>query len=226
MDRQFGFTKNSLTTIWSSLSVFLVFYSLDSWLATQGQKPLFSRIIDERPSIAALFGIPVGSVLLLLSIWMLFSYMKHFHRDTWDSKYPLFSNLELNTGTRESKIFQGFCLFIFLIIPIAAQVHFMNKFLGGTAIFKDNCASVSVSIYKLYCPTIFFQKGCDIFRYGEIEGVTFFPLYQPVLYVSIQSFVLYLFVSYLTALFQNLKKHKTTLFLVIYLMYFSLIFFA
>jgi len=224
MNKQFGFKRNSLTTIWSSLSVFLVYYSLDSWLASQGQKPLFSRIIDERASIAAFFGIPVGSVLLFLSIWMLFSYMKHFHNNTWDSKYPLFSNLELNTGTRECKIFQGFCIFIFLVIPLAAQVHFMNKFLDGTAMIRDT--KTPISIYTLYSPLIFFQEGADIFRYGEKEGVAFFPLYQPILYISIQSFVLFLFVTYITSLFHNLKKNKIFFFGVIYLLYYSLIFFA
>ena len=61
-------TNKQLAKLWAAIAAILLFYLINSYLATQGGEPLFdTKLVAKAREPIALFAIIIGAPLLLLS---------------------------------------------------------------------------------------------------------------------------------------------------------------
>jgi hypothetical protein len=93
------------------------------------------------------------------------------------------SDLAIDISRPEGRLFQGASLSIFLLLPTAAQIHFILKFFAGTAYRGDVKLWSGFGHLSHYVPLRDALMGRFTYdRVGELAP-TFAPFWQPWLFV-------------------------------------------
>jgi hypothetical protein len=117
-------TPLQLSKVWSVVSLFLLYYALNSYLVTQGGETIFGATLIMKSRVPAGFlAIPICSVLLLMAslIGILFARRGGAH---WADRIPLVGFEQLNTPNTEAKIYQIAMLILLTLIPALTLIHF------------------------------------------------------------------------------------------------------
>jgi hypothetical protein len=170
-------SKKDLAKIWQKLSTYLVLFAAATWAVTQGISPGFGVEIDQRRQIAALLGLVICIPLYWVCLWFAGRYAVSFGSTSWHSRLPPVGlDDELDVSTIEGRMYQRFCLAVFVFFPLAALTHFYNIFIGAPV--REFSSNNLISMWNIGSPMVLFQ---DAYRYGESGGVTFFPFYEPMI---------------------------------------------
>lgn len=124
-------TQSQLAKIWVSLGLFLLYYSLNSWIVTQGGQEIFgAKLVLSTRVPAALIAIPLCSVVMMA--WAIVGTF-YARRDgqTWYYRIPVAFFDSIDTGSAEGRIYQAANFGLVLILPLCALAHFWDIVLSA-----------------------------------------------------------------------------------------------
>jgi hypothetical protein len=116
-------SQKHLTQLWQGVSIVLLLFILTSVISIQGGSEFLGKLFgdkagavaDNKPAIGY-FGAMIGGVLLLLASFILSLYARR-HGTAWHARVPVLWLEGLDTLSWEGRVFQGFVLVIFLLVP-------------------------------------------------------------------------------------------------------------
>jgi hypothetical protein len=117
-------TPLQMSKVWSVVSLFLLYYALNSYLVTQGGETIFGATLIMKSRVPAGFlAIPICSVLLLMAslIGIVFAGRTG---PRWADRIPLVGFEQLDTTKAEAKVYQVVMLILLSLIPALTLIHF------------------------------------------------------------------------------------------------------
>jgi hypothetical protein len=167
--------------IWGFIGKYLVAVTLATWATVQGAPGLFGiNAADKYSLIAALFGIVICAPLLVVMGYVGAQYAKSIDHKTWAGRIPVVGLSEIDFRSRDGKLFQGFFLIAYVLVPAGGLVHFVRTLLMASVFTRQGRTPIGhFSIAHLD-----WTLG-DQVRVGEGEGVTYFPVIEPLFLLSV-----------------------------------------
>jgi hypothetical protein len=159
-------TPHQMSKVWTVLSLALLYYAMNTYLVTQGGSPIFGATLIVTNRIpAAMMGIPICSVLLILSSLIGWDYAAK-NGASWADRVPLVGFENINTASREAKFYQGTMLATMSVLPVIALIHFWSVFLEAYAVTTKNPPAQIPSIWSWSALTSLNDPArvCNIFH--------------------------------------------------------------
>lgn len=174
-------TNAQLNKLWTTISCFVLIFSVDSWMRTQGIEPIFGSKLPHSQRIAsAVFGYLVTSISMFFQFYVAKIYSLR-QSGSFLSRLPIAFFKSLNMDQSESKFYQLFMYFFMYIVPFFALIHFFSIITKGSYhVYNDCCSNiinVSYSVWK-WPEKYILDEG---FRLGSCDGISFFPVIEPLL---------------------------------------------
>jgi hypothetical protein len=121
---------------------------LNTYLVTQGGNEIFgATLIVSKRIPAAMMGIPICSVLLLLSSLIGMDYARK-NGPSWSDRIPLVGFEKIDAGSREGKLYQGTMLCLLSILPFISLIHFWVLFSKADVVTTKNPPQRIASIWS------------------------------------------------------------------------------
>jgi hypothetical protein len=121
-------SPRQLSKVWAAVSLFLLYYALNTYLVTQGGNTVFgATLLVTKPVPAGMLGIPICSLLLLLSSLIGIDFARK-GGPRWADRVPLVGFDHIDTKAKESKIFQAAMLIALSLVPSLSLIHFWIVF--------------------------------------------------------------------------------------------------
>lgn len=181
-------TSQQMSKVWMVVSLGLLYYALNSYLVTQGAAPIFSAtlIVSNRVP-AAMLGIPICSILLLISSLIGIDFARK-NGPAWADRIPLVGFEQINTMATEAKAYQGFMLAVLSFLPAASLIHFWILFCKADLVTTKNPPRLLNSIWDWSALTSLDDPAriCNILhRQPELscEGnISILPGFEPTIF--------------------------------------------
>lgn len=130
-------TQAQIAKIWFVVSAVLLYYALNTWIVVQGGNEIFgAKLVVSNKTPAAMIAIPICTILLFAA-----SCIGRFFAlrggPLWHRRIPIVGFEDIDTGSREGRIYQGAMLSIFSIIPAIALIFFWHAFVTATVMLND-----------------------------------------------------------------------------------------
>lgn len=174
-----------LAKAWSTIGLFLLVFSLDSWLRTQGLSPIFgSHLPHTERAAAALIGFTVNIIAAFILLRIAFSFTRRQPSGKLAARLPIAFYVNLDTADKDAVTFQRTMYFLFHIFPLFATFHFLRIILSSQYYISAECKNhqdKGISQWLWPDPYIW-DNG---FRLDNCNGVTFFPVLEPVLLLTL-----------------------------------------
>jgi uncharacterized membrane protein YbaN (DUF454 family) len=168
--------------------------------------------------LAAFWGMHIYAFLTPFLLWMLIAFAKSFRLHDWIARVPSFGAVRAQPTSSSTGRTAGISLAAFIILPLAAQIHFINQFhhKGQVYIYPNSfgyestdpifigehcdrtsvhlCTKKDAGIYSLAEPRPGTKASYweNAYHYGHRIGgkgtVTFFPILQPVIILILTAF--------------------------------------
>ncbi|HEX4955413.1 MAG TPA: caspase family protein [Thermoanaerobaculia bacterium] len=178
-------TARSLSRLWSRTGTFTLLFSLALWSATQGG-PTQQGLSQIEGESLAVYGLLLGGPCLFLVLHLTGLYAARIQRRGWAARLPVaFLEDLVFTDRNVGRQYQALFLVAFLLVPMAAQIHFLDRVKEAT-IFEDSTQAGSKQVWKdtglrrldhwrtYYPAKVIFG---DKYRIGSERGITFFPFW-------------------------------------------------
>lgn len=204
--------RPSLTKIYSWLGVITANIAINAWSRSQ-QGPTLPGfgLSDIDQETVPIFGVLLVAPLLLLLLYVLLRYQRAAKDTGIFHRVPVAFDIPLMASGWLARLYQWILLLALVVMPVASQIHFMRLIYEGTTWECEpdhhdfatrlehftKPAPFSVLWDHKYCfgpkkKDGVRSEGCDDVAVCE---VTFFPFWQPWLYVLGEFLVLMLFIS-------------------------------
>jgi hypothetical protein len=140
-------STSQISKVWTVVSLALLYYALNSYLVTQGGAAIFSAalIVSNRVP-AAMLGIPICSILLLISSLIGIDFARKTG-PAWPDRIPLVGFEQIDTKTPEAKTYQGFMLAVLSLLPAVSLIHFWILFCKADLVTTKNPPRLLSSIW-------------------------------------------------------------------------------
>jgi hypothetical protein len=200
-------SQDTLSKVWSAAALMLLYFSLNAWsLTQQWQLSLPGNPFREgkfTPHSVTLVAIPLAGALLALTALVARLYATRSGRMGWAARFPRFGDLAIDVSRPEGRVFQAASLGAFLLLPLAAQIHFILKFLDGTAYRGNDKLWSGLAHLSTYVPLTEALSGENTYdRLGDLAP-SFVPFWEPWLFVLFEAGVLWAVSSWLLAVFKG-----------------------
>jgi hypothetical protein len=198
--------QTTLTRVWSAAALILLYFSLNAWSLTQGWQLSLPGFPFHEGGFTrygvTLVAIPLAGSLLAVTALLVRLYAQRTHSSDWAGRFPRFSGVALDVSRPEGRLFQAASLCSLLLLPMAAQIHFTLKFLAGS-VYRGNARLWSAfEDLAHYLPVREALSGAFTYdRLGEVAP-TFFPFWEPWLFVLLEVAIVSAVVSCLVAVFR------------------------
>jgi hypothetical protein len=159
-------TSQQISKVWTVLSLASLYYALNTYLVTQGGAPIFgATLIVSNRIPAAMMGIPICSLLLLFCSIIGIDYARK-SRSNWADRIPLVGFEQIDTTSREAKLYQGTMLALLSVLPVVALIHFWTVFSEAYAVTTKNPPAAIPSIWSWSALTSLNDPArvCNIFH--------------------------------------------------------------
>ena len=131
-------TSQQMSKVWTVISLALLYYALNTYLVTQDGQPIFgATLIVTKRIPAAMMGIPICAVLLLLASLIGIDYARKADGG-WADRIPLVGFESIKTTDREARVYQGVMLVLMTVLPLIALGHFWSVFNEAHVITTKN----------------------------------------------------------------------------------------
>jgi hypothetical protein len=141
-------TYQQISKIWTVVSLFLLYYALNTYLVVQGGAAIFgATLIVSNRVPAAMVGIPICSLLLILASLVGIDHSGKTGPG-WSDRIPLVGFDSIDPSTREAKIYQGAMLFLFSVLPIVSIIHFWTVIWSANLVTTKNPPEPIASIWS------------------------------------------------------------------------------
>jgi hypothetical protein len=162
-------TREQISKIWTVVSLFLLYYAVNTYLVTQGGQPVFGATLISISRIpAATLGIPICSLLLIVCSLIGINYA-HKSEPMWAARIPLVAFEKIDVRSREGKIYQGTMLAALTLLPLVSLVHFWNLFATADLVTTKNPAVHIPSVWSWSALTSLDDPAriCSVLRVGS-----------------------------------------------------------
>lgn len=196
--------QKSVTTLWTATGLTLFYITFNTWADNRGttfELPLnVFKNFDGDGEL--LFVIPFCSVLLGVMFVLGEHYADEVRQNEWLSRVPwaFAEKLPLDLNSSVGVWYQRFFFFIFYIFPFAGIVHFVLTFVKREIHTWDYSENYSIFHFD-------FQNSLNSTAY-RFEGLSYFPVLQPLLYLILLSWTLYRGVKYFLIMFPSRDDSK------------------
>jgi hypothetical protein len=136
-----------LTTLWTGLALFLVYYAINTIIRTQGGEPVLdAKLILEGRATAALIGLVICSLMLILVAAVAWLYAVRVESAHWHQRLPVVGLKGVDTTDVIAQIYLLTVLVIFELLPIYALGHFWHLVID-TKIVTTGANSIEVGLW-------------------------------------------------------------------------------
>jgi hypothetical protein len=134
-----GMTQQQLSKIWTVVGLFLLYYALNTWIVVQGGQEIFgAKLIVGNRVPAAMWGIPITCVVLLVNSLVGLRYARRTAPGSWHDRIPIVGFEGIVTNSSEGKVYQGTMLFLLSFLPAAVLIHFWRIFNSAKVVTTDD----------------------------------------------------------------------------------------
>jgi len=188
--------------IWAFVALVLVFYSVNTYLSSQGAETVLNiKLLDERRIPGAVFGFFVCSLLLIFLLNIGISFARLKQSEVWQARIPTLFFDDLNHNLKSAKLYQHISIFVVLVLPSLSLVHFVRIILNAN-IFIDKeykLKILALDTYNSKNVVLFFNNDT---RIGDsyCEGITWFPIAQPFLIIILSIILIYFWIKFMKTL--------------------------
>lgn len=216
-------STTNIARLWSFLGPITFFYTLNCWIATTKSTPPFSLALpDTRPVIAAYLGCFVVSLLLTVVSLLGYKFAKRSKSEHWSLRVPVILLEDLNPQSYATKTYQSIFIFAFVVLPMLSILHFNNWVLSRADVhdkrveqthkkspyyFPKDLSVLSGDLYKNEFCMGQDLKGDQPCKRTDKDaydgGVTWFPLYSPILMQFFSIVGLFAAATFLVQLFKR-----------------------
>lgn len=131
-------SSQQLSKIWTLVSLFLLYYAVNTYLATQGGLPIFgANLVMTARMPAAFLGIPICAVALLVASLIGLDNARK-EGPAWADRIPLVGFEKINSAAIDAKLYQAFMLFLLTVLPVVALAHFWSVIWGASVATTGN----------------------------------------------------------------------------------------
>jgi hypothetical protein len=205
-------SQATLSRVWSVAALALVYFSLNAWsLTQQWQLTLPGDPFREgkfTPHGVTLVAIPLAGSLLALTALLVRFYARRTQATGWAARFPRFGDLAIDVLKPEGRLFQGASLCVLLLLPAAAQIHFILKFLAGAAFHGDVAFTSGIAHLSHYVPLR--EAFSGVYTYDRLREVapSFAPFWEPWLFVLFEAAVVWTVASCLIGVFKPTQNQR------------------
>ena len=124
-----------------------MYYSLNSWIVSQGGNEIFgAKLVVSNKIPAAMIAIPICAVLLILTslIGRLYALRGGVR---WQERIPVVGFELINTISREGTVYQGAMIAVFSLLPALAMIYFWHSFLTAKVMLNDGSKNLIDSVW-------------------------------------------------------------------------------
>ncbi len=199
-------TNAQLAKIWLAIGLFLLYYTLNSYLVTQGGEGIFgAKLIASGRAPTAVIALVVCPVLIIVASLNGYMYAKRVEGNTFE-RIPVLVFDTINMSAPESKIYQSLTLAIFSILPTLSLIHFWDVFLNApvatTGHPMKKIASVWDWAYFGWDDPARICTEYDAATSSCKTGVTVFPGLEPWILVILTTAALVALIRFFHAVFR------------------------
>lgn len=184
-------TQKHLNLLWATVGPVLLYWSLNTWIVMQDGLPVLDvgLLRDDRVG-AHVVALDVCPVLLLLTASIALAHALASHSPRISARLPVVGFDDLDHAKTSARLYQGFFVLAFLVLPTAALVHFAWQLHDLAVVPMDKAGQppVGYAVREAFLCTLPWEN-CDLpgdtFRIGlrappaEIAakgaGVTWYP---------------------------------------------------
>ncbi|MDR3474781.1 MAG: hypothetical protein P4M09_24280 [Devosia sp.] len=195
-----------LGQLWTTFSLFLIYYATNSYIVTQGGQPILdAKLVLDAKFPAAAVGIAVCTVMLFLASLVGWRYARGT-TGSWHQRIPVVGLKGLGTGSIEGMIYQGTMAVLLALLPLVAILHFWDMVLG-VKIVHSAADPVRVGLWDWGWLA---QHGWDnpaqicSNNFGDADcktPATFLPGFEPTLFAVLTALAVAMFVLHWWAVF-------------------------
>ena len=171
-----------IAKLWTVVSTVLVFYTLNSWLVSQGGTEIFDiKLVHAGRIPAAMIAIIVCACLLIIASLIGVLHAKR-SAPNWHARIPTVGFDTITTGSPEGKTYQCATLILLNILPTASLIHFWDLLLSERVkvVTTHKPPRLLSSIWDTSGITQAARICEDLDSAGACkEGATFFPVIEP-----------------------------------------------
>lgn len=169
--------RKGLERLWFATGLFSLYAALNFWSITQRWHvtlPLAIKVDESTINTyaASILAILIAGTALAVFAAVAISYARRQTAQNGSLRLPVLAWLEIK-NTRPLRVYRAVAVALLLIVPIAAQIHFADKFLHGTA----SCGVQQYTGWALLDPSSIVYLGS---RTCEYDGVTYFAFVEAV----------------------------------------------
>ena len=200
--------KSKLTTLWSAVGSIVLLISTNAVLRVQEAKirllwPDFGDVVPS--DAAAVYGMILGGLPLLLLLYLTFQYRKRFGGSGLASGLPIAYGAGIQPEIPSDRWYQYFFFFFFLVAPMAAQIHFA-RVAFRTSVYCRECEETFFSKRLSHFSTEGWEKFfSNDYRFGDVNGPTFLPFWEPWFLLLLEATLLFGFIIVVIRLFLRKK---------------------
>lgn len=165
-------SKDQLTKVWSAVAAILLFYSLNTYISTQGGAPLFGvPLLSSQREVGALYALILCPPMLLIVALLGELYRRRHGADSkWEGVPPAFIG-ELDCRKAESRVYLAAVVLLAYMVPMLTFVHFGQIVSEASVCAKD----VKGVAPKIAPKSIWTQPEsgfwcCDAYRLAGMEA--------------------------------------------------------
>ncbi len=141
-------TPQQIGKFWTTLSVVLTYYAINSWIVTQGGNEVFgTKLVVSGRVPAALIAIPVCTILLIVASLVGWAYARRSTKPHWHGRIPIVGFDDIETGKFEGRIYQASMLVLLVLVPVVSLVHFWLIVLRARIVTTQEPAQTVASIW-------------------------------------------------------------------------------
>jgi hypothetical protein len=204
-------TPQQISKVWTVVSLFLLYYALNTYLVVQGGNPMFgATLIISHKTPAAMLGIPICSFLLLLTAIIGIGHARD-RRGPWSNRIPVVGFESLDMTSLEARIYQAVMLCLLTIVPLISIAHFWSV-ISGAKVYTTGTPQLAVeSIWSWWptqktlndpariCTTVK-QVGAEVSCEGNI---TILPGLEPTLFAIVTLLAVIAVISFWVLVFRK-----------------------
>lgn len=188
--------ESQLCKAWTTIGLFTLIFSLDSWMRVQGSNPIFGSSLPHKDGTAsALLGFFIVTIGIIGLLRISFAFTSRQPSGNLPSRLPIAFFDRLDTSEKDAILYQRFMYFLFHIFPLLASIHFIHIILSSNYYIVEECKKGLERAVNLWVfpENYVWDNG---YRLGSCDGVTFFPGIQPGLLLIIGFFIVGLNIHY------------------------------
>jgi hypothetical protein len=165
--------EKTLRVVWLASGAALFYFSVNAWLASTDAGFHLPGVELPRFHKAIIYG-TLAIPLVFFVVWVSHEYARL--RSNLDRSLRIPAVLERGLESGNGLVVRWIVFVGFVVVPVAAQLHFLNQILSGT-VFARNGGPVASGPFEMLTKPLPLCRNC--WRFGDAHGVEFFPFVQP-----------------------------------------------